>query len=190
MKNEASDMKAEESNLAWEIDRYLLGDESLDRQAFESRMLEDSEFALLVAEQLQFLQLVGQAAEPRVSQSAVVASSSLKGIATARRQPLRYLAIAACAVAASLLCLLTLRQVRQPVVDQPSAAADWLDNSKLQAVAEQWVVLDIPADEAVLLELDGESAQVFYGGGESLAGENSAQDWLMQAGEFFHEADI
>ncbi len=48
----------------WEIDRYLLNDPTLDREAFEQRMLEDESLSVAVASAVERLSMLSVAAEP------------------------------------------------------------------------------------------------------------------------------
>jgi hypothetical protein len=51
------------SDNTWEIDGYLLGDPSVDRQSIEQRMLDDPDFALKVAEAAETLEMFAVAAK-------------------------------------------------------------------------------------------------------------------------------
>lgn len=66
-------MTNSEQESHWEIHRYLLDDPSFDRDTFEQRMLEDTDLALAVADEVERLELI---------QRTVVSSSTARDCAT------------------------------------------------------------------------------------------------------------
>lgn len=64
------------SDSTWEIDGYLLGDPSVDRQSIERRMLDDADFAMRVAEAAETLDLLAVAARSTQSCAATVVGAS------------------------------------------------------------------------------------------------------------------
>ena len=72
------------NQLEWEACRYVLEDPTLDRQAFELRMLDDVELALAVARAMSDVELlraashrISQADQPLTSQAQVAVQSSV-----------------------------------------------------------------------------------------------------------------
>ena len=65
----------------WEVERYVLGDDSFDRQAFEDRMLDDTRLALAVADCVAEVQNLKQACSGLEERVAVEATQ----VAIARR---------------------------------------------------------------------------------------------------------
>ena len=163
----------------WDIDRYLLSDPTLDRDAFEQRMLDDLSLAEQVAVSVADLQAI----------SSVACSAASMAIAAPRTSSSRFSPTtnrwALLASAASLLIAVSAWQVR-------SVSSD----SQLSLIADNWVTFENLTD-AASLELIATEHQL----SENLPGENQSgeyqtdaesaeqSDWLVEAAREFYLAN-
>lgn len=155
---------------AWEIDRYLLDDPSLDRLAFEQTMLSDPELALAVADRVEQLQWLEAACGMSVPPPA---TDSLKWNAS-----WRWIGLAA--MAASLL--LTVSAWWAAPVALPSLTHS--PRTDMAAIATEWVTLDVEPLSATDEGLD--SLDVLTGS-ELVEESESGSDWMLLAAEGFFQ---
>lgn len=177
--NRANKTHANSSQEQWDIDRYLLSDPTLDRDAFEQRMLDDLSLAEQVAVSVADLQAI----------SSVACSAASIAIAAPRTSSSRFSPTtnrwALLASAASLLIAVSTWQVR-------SVSSD----SQLSLIADNWVTFENLTD-AASLELIATEHQL----SENLPGENQSgeyqtdaesaeqSDWLVEAAREFYLAN-
>lgn len=158
-------------DLQWDIERYVLLDETLDRDAFEARMLEDERLALAVAEAVDHMEMLTTAC--RVSSDSsppkawpVFAWSMRIGVGLA--------------VAAGLLIATGLLSPNWSQGDGQAIG----ETEELSAVAEQWLVMDADgdADESLITPVSWEWEP-------GLMAEE--EDWMLEAAQqFFQELEI
>jgi hypothetical protein len=151
-------------NLQWEVDRYLLCDPSLDRDAFEQRMLEDFKLAELVANSVADLQSI----------SSAVQANRLPVRSSPIAKPKRIAYIALLITAALVLLTVSVRQLRQTATE-----------AQLSQIADNWVAFEgLTTGESLDLiatEYSPTENQV-----DSDANEQS--DWLVEAAQEFYLA--
>jgi hypothetical protein len=159
----------------WDIDRYLLGDETLDRGKFESRMLDDETLAQAVAEELERLQLLSMSTEREwVCLGTNAANVSRK----------RWLVPGAMlAVVASLMGFMFV----WPRADE--RLVEVTASPQMQELAQEWLALDSLAEDPEFFELPSESELTALDTGDS-SSDLVGEDWMMVASEFFRNADI
>ena len=168
----------------WDIDRYLLDDESLDRAAFEASMLADERLAWAVAEELERLQLLSQ---PAVTHAARLPGAEPDAGRSHGRRRLRLVALLAVS-AAAVFALLNWREPAAPPL--PVVA---VGEEQLQAVVQQWLALEVPAGSVETGERDAYSVLTLLEPLEAAAGGEAAveSDWMMDvAALYFRDADI
>lgn len=177
----------------WDIDRYLLDDETLDRDAFEARMLQDETLALAVADELERLQLLSSVADRKLVRAAPFAvETSVSPVSFTRTRP-PVMAWAALVIAVSLLFALFV----WPQGDQPSAegqlAANPLQEAiPLQEVAQEWLALESALEDSEIAELVAGAevnARDTFNLTDDLE-EANGDDWMLLACEFLSDADI
>lgn len=173
-----------DSQTQWEVDRYVLNDETLDRTKFESRMLADERLAWAVMEAVEQMEVLSATVQSttsgEVTQVARVPSATAGGWMPSAVSGWRLLGRAGLLVAATILLIL-LVQASLPDA-RPVASGSGTDD--LSAVAEQWLALDAATD-------DGEN----YVTSSALEGEvveaSAEDDWMVEAAQqFFQEVEI
>lgn len=156
---------ANNRNLQWDVDRYLLSDPSLDRDAFEQQMLEDLELAELVAASVADLRVIVSAAQ--LSETVPVDSSS-----TSKSQRKAYWAMLV--TAAAVLLMVSVWQLRSSPTDD-----------QLSQIADNWVAFEgLTTGEALELIANEEQALENHADAES----NEQADWLVEAAREFYLA--
>lgn len=148
----------------WDVDRYLLSDASLDRDAFEQRMLEDLSLAKQVASSVADLQAISSAASLPLRHSVAV-----------KLHPVSSWSMLA--AAAALLIAFTAWQLSNaPNEDQLSQIADnWVAFEGLTTVES----LELIATEEPANDASGNEDQADPGTVEQ-------SDWLVEAAREFY----
>lgn len=177
------------NNSQWEIDGYLLGDPTLDRQAFEQKMLDDPILALQVAEASEALALLARASA-RVSstrdsnelllQSEAVSSATLGQASMIFERAKHWRAKILLAFAASVLLGLGVFAWRY------QASVGRLDELAINWLALEREVINetsLVANDVELLAYEVDAGQA----GSLVHGlENSAsEDWLLDSAVAF-----
>lgn len=156
---------ANNQNLQWDVDRYLLSDPSLDRDAFEQRMLEDLELAELVAASVTDLQVIASAVRQPETVSAV-------SFSTTKFQQKTYWAMLV--TAAAVLLTVSVWQLRSATNDD-----------QLSQIADNWVAFEgLTTGEALELIANEEQSLENHADAES----NEQADWLVEAAREFYLA--
>ena len=176
--NRANKTHANSSQEQWDIDRYLLSDPTLDRDAFEQRMLDDLSLAEQVAVSVADLQAISS-----VACSAASIAIAAPRTSSSRFSPTTY-RWALLASAAALLIAVSAWQVL-------SVSSD----AQLSLIADNWVTFENFTGES--LELIATEHQL----SENLPGENQSgeyqtdaesaeqSDWLVEAAREFYLAN-
>jgi hypothetical protein len=156
---------ANNRNLQWDVDRYLLSDPSFDRDAFEQRMLEDLELAELVTASVADLRVIVSAVQ--LSETVSVVSSS-----TSKSQRKTYWAMLV--TAAAVLLMVSVWQLRSSSNDD-----------QLSQIADNWVAFEgLTTGEALELIASEDQALENHADAES----NEQTDWLVEAAREFYLA--
>lgn len=167
----------------WDVERYVLGDASLDRPAFEAKMSEDVALALAVADCVERMHLLSVACEalPEPSQR------------TWTRGRVAGWCVACAALAAMLAGVLAWPTTKVTETMPPTAS----QNIDLSAVATYWLALDVTAgDEAQVFPPDERNVTPAVPGTGDLPGNSQLSvaeenDWMLEAAvAFFEQADI
>lgn len=153
---------------AWEIDRYLLDDPSLDRLAFEQAMLSDPDLALAVADRVQQLQCLVAACDrsvPPPPSGRLEWNASWRWMGLAAMAASLLLAVSAWWAAPAMRPSLT----HSPRTDMAALATKWisLDVEPLAAADESLDSLDVLTVSEVIEESE------------------SGSDWMLLAAEGF-----
>lgn len=192
-------IRRNETRDRWDVDRYLLGDASLDHVAFEQQMLCDESLAREVAARVAQLQRLTLAchqlgappvpAPPPPAPTTVPAASGRKRLAAAHQLLFTCLTLAAALWLALMLWETTPRR------DTPQQAQT-ADDPQLAEVALRWLALasDSSQHNAEIYQEEVLSSTASHEwlelGSEPLPG-SEGQDWMLDvASEFFQEADI
>ena len=171
------------SNHPWDIDGYLLGDPTVDREAIEQKMLDDPAFALQVAEAAEQLSLITRVAATSTDQVLLAAQSSLPKAQT-KHLPVFKVVVA---LAATLLVAVAI------VAKRGNSSA------KLDDVANNWIELknDITAESSNSIAMTTSNPGLEFDADASASAlatspdGSSADDWLLDSAViFFSESGI
>lgn len=182
------------ADLQWDIDRYLLGDEALDREAFEARMMEDESLALAVAESVQQFEDLSRAcrAMPAVHEDENWPRGESDVSHLSRRQVSSaevYRLIGLAAFAASLLLAVLIWQSlggpgQRQIAD--GGTTETGSGNRLAEVADLWFAMDssevLASDSETFLISDGSDAMVV----DDLSAES---DWIIEATQQLYDRD-
>lgn len=175
------------SNHPWDIDGYLLGDPTVDREAIEQKMLDDPTFAFQVAEAAEQLSVIASAAEKSTDKVLLAPQSSRTEAQTKRLTSSSTVFKVVVALAATLLVALAI------VAKRGSSSA------KLDDVANNWIELrnDITAESSSSiamtisnpgLEFDADASATTLA---TSPDGSSSDDWLLDSAViFFSESGI
>lgn len=171
----------------WDVERYLLNDPALDRDAFEQRMLDDTSLAEQVAASVAHLSLVAEAASGTSAYSAhCQTASALRTQAMRRTTPIWISRFVALASAATLIFAISVWQFRSTTNDD-----------QLARIAENWTAFEnLTADEAVELTAASQSLLVdslpnedeFRADDMTESTSTDQRDWLVEAAREFYLA--
>ena len=174
--------------LAWQIERYVLGDEALgdetvDRTEFEERMAEDPELALAVARAVYDLEQISEAALLPRRLSTTLSKDSFP-------TPARWLA-AIGTVAMILVCVFSLSDLgkagRDPYIASTNTS-ELGESGSLLEVAENWLAFNTSEIQENGLSAQGITEQANTEQNFELDFDN---DWMQEAAQqFFLEMDI
>lgn len=172
-----------EDELRWDIDRYLLHDPEMDRDAFEQRMLEDPRIAMAVGNAVEQLMLI-KAANLEVDQAVDIRVEPIREVD--HRQG--WLRVAAAVAALLLIAVLfgMLRSLDGPAVVQTPQETN--ESWNISDVAENWVVLQTEdSNPAYLVDGAGEDLEVSMvtAGTEQPPAE---EEWIIEAAQQFFAA--
>ncbi len=167
----------------WEIDRYLLGDPTLDRDAFEQRMLNDVSLAEQVAASVAQLELIELSAIAAGLPQALVVSPHRR---RESRQVMTVWALLA-TVATLLVALANWRDGSSKSVDTPSVTFELAASDlQLAEIAEYWLA----TENANLISLEEEvSTEAFVNSRRGTQTEPESvepTDWLVEAATQFY----
>ena len=153
----------------WDIDRYLLSDPTLDRDAFEQRMLDDLSLAEQVAVSVADLQAISSGARSAASTAmAAPRTSSSRFSQTTYRWALL-------ATAAALLIAVSAWQFR-------STSSD----AQLSLIADNWVTFEnLTGAESLELIATENQPDEYQTDAESA----EQSDWLVEAAREFYLAN-
>lgn len=169
------------SNHPWDIDGYLLGDPTVDREAIEQMMLDDPAFALQVAEAAEQLSIIARTAA-KSTDKVVLAPQPVRSEARSKFPVIKFIALAA-----TLLIAVAIVSTR----DNSSA--------KLDDVANNWIELknDITAESSNSIAMTTSSPGLEFDADTSAAAMatspdgSSGDDWLLDSAViFFSESGI
>ncbi len=165
----------------WQIDGYLLGDPTLDREAFEQQMLDDPALALQVAEAAERIELLSKV----VGQASLSAASTTESSLRSSRRMM--LAVMITTAAALLIALIPTQFNR--------------GNSRLDEVAINWLALesevssDSDASASIttgtiaytdIVQADSEISSPALAANDGTSSENgSNEDWLLDTAVIF-----
>ncbi len=174
------------SNEPWDIDGYLLGDPTVDRQAIEQKMQDDPAFALQVAEAAEQLSLIARVAATSTDKVLLAPQSVRTDTSTKRFTASSTVTKAVVALAATLLIAVAI------VAKRGNSSA------KLDDVANNWIELknDITAESSSSIAMTSNSGLEFdvEASAVTLATSpdgSSADDWLLDSAViFFSESGI
>jgi hypothetical protein len=157
----------------WDIDRYLLSDPSLDRDAFEQQMLDDIWFAEQVANSVADLQSISFAARSTLSKTSAVPHVSPIPYSEAiyRWAPI--------VTAAVILIAVSAWQFRSPSNDD-----------QLSLIADNWVAFEnlTTVESLELIANDGHFNEVQSADDQADTESNEQSDWLVEAAREFYLA--
>ena len=171
------------SNHPWDIDGYLLGDPTVDREAIEQKMLDDPAFALQVAEAAEQLSLITRVAATSTDQ-VLLAPQSSRAEAQTKHLPVFKLVVA---LAATLLIAIAIVGKRGN------------SSAKLDDVANKWIELknDITAESSNSIAMTTSNPGLEFDADASATAlatspdGSSAEDWLLDSAViFFSESGI
>lgn len=171
------------SNHPWDIDGYLLGDPTVDREAIEQKMLDDPAFALQVAEAAEQLSLITRVAATSTDQ-VLLAPQSSRAEAQTKHLPVFKLVVA---LAATLLIAIAIVGKRGN------------SSAKLDDVANNWIELknDITAESSNSIAMTTSNPGLEFDADASATAlatspdGSSADDWLLDSAViFFSESGI
>lgn len=205
-------------DLQWEVDAFVLGDPSIDVQAFEARMLDDPELALRVADAVEELAWLAAGAQAPVS-SAVQKVRLASGVelATGRVNTVSgssprssamgtFYRVFACCAAVALLAVVWQFAERSGhsrgelalanATEQHGRKFDVLADAEIASVAEQWLAIVDGETVETLTEVEtlisGESDSSTWDASLSDASFSEALggEWMLEAAEdFFQELE-
>ena len=161
----------------WEVDRYLLSDPSLDRDAFEQRMFEDLSLAERVAESVAALQAISSAARVSARASAISATTIKSQLTSKNPTSPCYQATyrwATLVTAAVVLMTVSVWQFRNTSNDD-----------QLSQIADNWVAFEslTTAESLELIATEDQPSE------KPLDVEtNEESDWLVEAAREFYLA--
>lgn len=161
-------------NVQWDIDRYLLSDPSLDRNAFEQRMMNDLSLAEKVATAVADLQVISSAARTRAdAPSTVTPPTSLN---VDRSGTYRWASLAAAAV---LVIAVSIWQFRSSS-----------NEDQLSLIADNWVAFEnlTTAESLELIATEDQSTDDQRAEDQTDAVSNEQSDWLVEAAREFYLA--
>ena len=172
-------------DLQWEIERYLLDDPTLDREAFEQRMLNDVSLAEQVATAVAHMQLIAEAVDSTSTHRVTKATPTAPAVLTGRTAFDQWIYRSSIlASAAALLIAVTAWQYRSHK-----------DDDQLARIADNWSAFEnLTTEEALGLVLASESHSLDVLHDDALQGEpnDSAaieqSDWLVEAAQEFYLA--
>ncbi len=158
----------------WDIERYVLGDTSLDRSAFEASMSEDVELALAVADCVERMQHIAVACE--------FVEAPSQGVSKWTNRRVAQLCLACAALAAMLVAMVVMPGPQASKTLPPSAT----QHTDLSAVAAHWLALDVTAvgEDISALPVALDSMDLQGNSQLSVAEEN---DWMLEAAVAFYE---
>lgn len=181
--------------LEWDAYRYVLDDPSLDREAFEARMLSDVDLALAVAEAVSHIDAL-RAASSIVSVSASSRPQKVAGVesglATTERYTVHWSIVAS--LAATLLAAVGLLNYAVLFKSPADVPADYArSQAGEQRLAESWLALrnvELVDVSSNLVDVSSnlESAKVEeLEAVEPIATDGSSEsDWLLDAAQEFY----
>jgi anti-sigma-K factor RskA len=156
----------------WDIDRYLLSDPTLDRDAFEQRMLDELSLAELVAASVACLHAISSAARTAAISSAIV--SPLTSQNGNHRGAYRWAMLVSAAV---LLMAVSVWQFRSTANDD-----------QLSLIADNWVAIE-NLTTAESLELIATEDQSNEDQSNESQAETEQSDWMVEAAREFYLAN-
>jgi hypothetical protein len=171
------------SNHPWDIDGYLLGDPTVDREAIEQKMLDDPAFALQVAEAAEQLSIIARTAAKSTDQ-VLLAPQSSRSESQTKHLPVFKVILA---LAATLLIAVAI------VAKRGNSSA------KLDDVANNWIELknDLPAESSNSIAMTTSNPGLEFDADASAAAlatspdGSSTDDWLLDSAViFFSESGI
>ncbi len=180
------------SQLDWDAYRYVLDDPSLDRAAFEARMLDDVELALAVAQAVAHVDQL-RAASFSAAPVSSVATPAVASTRSSASGPAGWRLSSLAALAAGLLLAIGLLNF---VLDQrPGASAVALSGTGQSQVVEHWLALqraelvDVSTnlvDMSINFDV-GPDDMIVPDSADAVATESSTDsDWLMDAAREFY----
>ena len=180
----------------WEIQRYILGDPTLDVEQFEQQMLDNPEMALAVADEVASIHLLATCDSPSPAGTGDALGLPSSNSLGASKSPWVLLGFAA----SLLVCIFTwLGQPGPRFPDASSTASTRVSEASLEEFAEQWISLQVATSDSYSAE---SSYYVVTDGGTAgldpsdsaleLTSEHEAgNDWLLEAAQLFYsDADI
>ena len=169
----------------WDIDRYVLRDESLDREAFESRMFENEQLALAVADAVGELEKISGVCRSLAWLEPV---AELSGSAISARDPAlgnravgNWVVVLATLATVILLAVLSQFAWRQ---SNSRVALGQSETVQLTQLAENWIAMkdiEVAIEDKVLITTVTDSD-----GADAADAEDSA-DWILEAAQQFFE---
>jgi hypothetical protein len=197
---------AQNSELNWDIERYLLDDPTLDRQEFETRMLADVDLALAVAEQVHRLEALAQASRQLTNWQLAKQPSSPQVLAggTGRPVEVSYGFLALAVLAASLLVAVNwIRTIEDRGVGTSTAQNHAEKNRNaitsddgMSVLVDRWLAIQVDhasAGESYVQDntpFTSLSAEWLEPGEQVSNSDANEGDWMLEtAAEFFQQAD-
>ena len=176
----------------WDLDRYVLGDSCLDRDAFEDKLAQDDRLALALARTVGELgQLTNACRDIECREARPLEALPIKKTAAVRvshrgSRHRRIWAAVSLVAAASLVVSLAVNSGRQPTNQMVD------DASLLSAVAERWLVFDDVQETDDDMQDLGLVEDITSGTESSLFTDGAAEesDWIVEAGqEYYRELE-
>jgi hypothetical protein len=168
----------------WDIDRYLLDDPTLDRDAFEQQMLDDPALAEQVATsvaQWKILEIAAKSVQPSKRLDDMPSIPTGSGLSVGSWAVLATVALML--VALSLWSLFSNPAPRGVVVASKLAASERL----LSQIAERWLDVESPQVYVQEEELISESDLGLRRGEQTEMELSDQSDWLFEAARQFYQ---
>ncbi len=171
-------------DLQWEIDRYLLGDPTLDRDAFELQMLDDVSLAEQVAASVGAMELI-EVAACSVTRPDIQATIPCRRSTVAAGIPVWAMLAT---VATVLIAVAYWRNLPNEAIHATRASTEFAESDRLLSqIAEHWLAFENPI---IVNHEEDVFAEIANGSRRSELSEHELvdqTDWLVEAARQFYQ---